>query len=133
MRAGDRHRRAARRIWLACCRDGEVQPEVLRFAVAALAEHPERGGTAVLAALGDRLRRYRCLHQARVESAVALDGRTRTAVASQLAAGPLRAASVEFAVEAALLAGLRLRVGYTIYDASVRGRLERLGRALLDD
>jgi F-type H+-transporting ATPase subunit delta len=133
MRARDSHRRAARRIWLACLRDGEVQPDALRFAVGALADHPERGGAAVLAALGDRVRRYRCLHQARVDSAVPLDARTRAAVAKRLAAAPLRATAVEFGVEPALMAGLRLRIGYTLYDASVRGRLERLGRALYDD
>lgn len=87
----------------------------------------------MLAALGDRVRRYRCLHQARVDSAVPLDARTRAAVAKRLAAAPLRATAVEFGVEPALMAGLRLRIGYTLYDASVRGRLERLGRALYDD
>jgi F-type H+-transporting ATPase subunit delta len=133
MRPRESHRRAARRIWLECCRDGEPQEEVLRLAVDELAAHPERGGGAVLAALGERLRRYHRLHHARVDSAVALDEAGQAAVRDLLAAGHGRVAAVEFGVDPGLLAGIRAQIGYTVYDASVRGRLERLEQALLDD
>lgn len=123
----------ARRIWLACLRDGAPQPEALRLALERLAQHPERGGLAVLAALGERLRRYERLHHARVESAVALDPGQREAVLAQLRAGCSGVVSVEFAVDPGLVAGVRTRIGYAVHDASVRGRLERLGSALLDE
>jgi hypothetical protein len=132
MRPRNSHRRAARRVWLACFRDGELQPEALRAAVEALARHPERGGGAVLVALGERLRLHHRLHHARVESAAPLDAAAQETVSGLLATGRARVASVEFAVNPALLAGIWSQVGYTVYDASVRGRLEHLGRALLD-
>jgi F-type H+-transporting ATPase subunit delta len=133
MRPRESHRRVARRIWLTCLQNGQVQPEALRLAVEALARHPERGGGAVLAALGERLRRYHCLHHARVESAVPLESATQEAVSGLLATGPGRAVSVEFAVDPELVAGIRARIGYTVFDASVRGRIERLGQALLEE
>ena len=133
MRPRNSHRRAARRIWLACLRDGELLPEALRTALESLARHPERGGGAVLVALGERLRLYHRLHHARVESAVPLDAAAQEAVVGLLSAGRARVASVEFAVNPGLIAGIWSQVGYTVYDASVRGRLAHLEHALLDE
>jgi len=133
MRIRDSHRRTARRLWLACLRQGELQPAAVRAAVAALAGHPERGGAAVLAAFVDRLRRYERQHCARVESAVALDAATQQAVRDTCAALPERIGTVEFAVNPGLVAGIRAQIGYTVVDGSVRGRLERLRHALQDE
>lgn len=133
MRPRNSHRRVARRIWLACFRDGELQPEALGAAVEALALRPERGGGAVLAALGERLRLYHRLHHARVESATPLDAAAQDAVRGLLSGGPAHVASVEYAVDPGLIAGISAQVGYTVYDASVRGRLGRLEHALLDE
>ncbi len=122
----------ARRLWLTCLREGRLQPDVLREVVAAVARHPERGGMGVLAALAERLRRYEALHRAVVESAVPLEPAVQRAVAEQLAAWHLGGVdSVEFAVTPELLGGLRVRAGYGEFDASVRGRLQRLRRAVL--
>jgi F0F1-type ATP synthase delta subunit len=132
MRPRNSHRRTARRIWLTCFRDGELQPETLRSAVEELEQRPERGGRAVLAALGERLRLHHRLHHARVASAVALDPAAQEEVVSLLSTGRASIASVEFTVDPGLIAGIWSQVGYTVYDASVRGRLEHLGQALLD-
>ena len=133
MRPRNSHRRVARRIWLACFRDGELLPEALRAAVEALGRHPERGGGAVLVALGERLRLHHRLHHARVESAVPLDAAAQNTVVGLLSSGRAHVASVEFAVNPDLVAGIWSQVGYTVYDASVRGRLEHLRHALLDE
>lgn len=133
MRPRSTHRREARRIWLACFRDGELQPEALRAAIEAVAAHPERGGGAVLVALGERLRLYHRAHHARVLSAQPLDSAVQEEVVALLSKGRARVASVEFSVDPGLVAGIWTQVGYTIYDASVRGRLEHLQHALLDE
>jgi F-type H+-transporting ATPase subunit delta len=132
MRVRDSHRRTARRIWLACLQDGVPQPAAVRAVVEALSEHGERGGEAVLQAFGERLRRYERLHSARVESATALDPAAQQAVRELLLSRPQRVESVEFCVDPGLIAGLRTQIGFTVYDGSVRGRLERLGHALQD-
>lgn len=133
MRSRDSQRRSARRFWLACFRDGELQPDAVRAVAAALAERPERGGSAVLAAFVERLRRHERQHRARVESAVTLDAATREAVRELLAGGSQQVRTVEFAENPALVAGLRVQVGYTVVDGSVRGRLERLRRVLQEE
>ena len=132
MRVRDSHRRTARRIWQACLRDGVPQPDAVRAAGEALSRHGERGGEAVLQAFAERLRRYECLHSARVESATALDPATQQAVRELLQSRARAVGSVEFSVDPGLIAGLRAQIGYTVYDGSVRGRLERLGHALQD-
>jgi|GEM_PF-1139066 len=133
MRPRESHRRTARRIWLVCQRDGTLEPEALQVAVERLMEHPERGGLAVLAALGERLRRFNRRHHARVESAQPLSQERRAAVVAAVAASRSRVTSVDFAVDPALGAGIQAQIGYTVYDGSIRGRLERLGSALLDE
>jgi len=133
MRVRDSYRRNARRLWLACLQDGRPRPEAVRAVVAALQAHPQRGGAAILSAFVERLRRYDRQHQARVVSAVPMDDAARAAAAGLLKGRAGGVDEVDFAVDAALIGGLRAYVGYTLIDGSVQGRLQRLRQALQED
>jgi F-type H+-transporting ATPase subunit delta len=66
-----------------------------------------------------------------VESATELPEATKDAMRESLAkryAGGLR--ETQFVVSAALLGGVKIRVGSDVFDSSVRNRLERLGASL---
>lgn len=133
MRPRDSHRRHARRLWLACLEGGRPRPAAVRAVVSALQAHPQRGGTGILAAFIERLRRYVRQHQASVVSAVPMDAAARAEAVALLEGLCDGLDEVDFAVDAALIGGLRVYVGHTLIDGSVQGRLQRLRRALQED
>jgi F-type H+-transporting ATPase subunit delta len=70
------------------------------------------------------------LVRADVASAVPLTETEQQAVAAQLTRLSGRRVRAEFAVDAALIGGVKAQVGSTVYDGSVRGQLETLRRKL---
>jgi F-type H+-transporting ATPase subunit delta len=71
------------------------------------------------------------IQQAEIVTARALDAAEREALTSEV--GKLAGSRVEasFKLDAAILGGTVVRIGSTVYDGSVRGRLERLKEALV--
>lgn len=80
----------------------------------------------MVAHFGDLLRRERGVALAEVRAALPLEEAQRSAVAERL--GQLTGERVEMKelVDEALIGGIAVRIGDTLYDASVRSRLERL-------
>jgi F-type H+-transporting ATPase subunit delta len=74
----------------------------------------------------DLLRRERGISQAHVRSALPLDDRQRAALTERLA--ELTGSTIELTeqVDESLIGGIAVRIGDSLYDASVRSRLERL-------
>ncbi len=72
------------------------------------------------------LRRDRGISRAEVRSALALDDEQRAWLGSRLEALTGSRVEMEEHVDASLIGGVAIRVGDTLYDASVRSRLERL-------
>ena len=68
--------------------------------------------------------------RAEISSARELDQRQRDAVARSSSASPARKMRMRFAVDGGLLGGLVARIGSTVYDGSVRGQLQALGKRL---
>ena len=64
------------------------------------------------------------------EDAEAAEGEHRRAGDARRRSRPGRGVQAEFREDPALLGGARLRIGSTIYDGSVRGRLEALREQL---
>jgi F-type H+-transporting ATPase subunit delta len=77
------------------------------------------------------LNRERGIVDAVATSAVALDARETEALAQKVAQMTGRTVDLRVEVDDSLIGGLTVRVGDTLYDASVRGRLERLRERLV--
>jgi F-type H+-transporting ATPase subunit delta len=75
---------------------------------------------------GTLLRRHRGVELAEVRSALPLEADQRRAVVARL--GELTGSEIEIneVVDGSLIGGIAVRIGDQLYDASVRGRLERL-------
>jgi F-type H+-transporting ATPase subunit delta len=67
---------------------------------------------------------------ARIETATALESQTASQISLNLARRYGTDLTTEFAVNPALLGGMRIRVGSDVWDSSVRNRLERLQQQL---
>ena len=68
--------------------------------------------------------------RAHVSSALELNGEQRAALETQLARLTGKRVRLKFATDMRLIGGLVARIGSTVYDGSVKGRLESLGRQL---
>ena len=119
----------ARRLFGLCQTGGRLDDAKLRTVIARLVESKPRDYHAILAALQKLTRLELERRKVTVESAVTLDEATRQRVMTGLAKqyGPDLVAQYE--VNAALLGGLRIRVGNDVFDGSVQGRLTRLANA----
>ncbi len=71
------------------------------------------------------------IHPAEITTARELDAKEREALLAEV--GKLAGGRVEasFKIDAAILGGTMVRIGSTVYDGSVRGRLERLRDTLI--
>jgi F-type H+-transporting ATPase subunit delta len=67
---------------------------------------------------------------ARIESATELDQATREQIVANLRKKYGGDLTTEFAINPALLGGVRIRVGSDVWDGSVRNRLQRLQQQL---
>jgi len=119
----------ARRIFRMCMAGDRLDEAKLRAAIRLLAERKPRGYRAILTALKRLVRLEEERRRATVESAVELDDATRARIASELAAKYDNDLDLSFQTNPDLIAGLRIRVGSDVWDASVNGRLERLANA----
>jgi F-type H+-transporting ATPase subunit delta len=67
---------------------------------------------------------------ARIETATAVEPQIASQISLNLARRYGANLSTEFAINPALLGGMRIRVGSDVWDSSVRNRLERLQQQL---
>jgi F-type H+-transporting ATPase subunit delta len=68
--------------------------------------------------------------RAEVSSARELTEPQRTAIGSQLERMTGKRIRMQYAVDPSLIGGVVARIGSTVYDGSVRGQLDTLGRKL---
>jgi F-type H+-transporting ATPase subunit delta len=71
--------------------------------------------------------------RAEISSAAELNQQHRDSLASRFEHLTGRKMRMRFSVDGGLLGGLVARIGSTVYDGSVRGQLEALGRRLLSE
>ncbi|MGA4577430.1 F0F1 ATP synthase subunit delta [Limisphaera sp. VF-2] len=122
-------RRDAKRLYRACLVQGRLDEQRVRQVLdLVLAERP-RGYLRLLAYFHRLVKLELQRRTARVESAVPLDpelqSRLQERVHQRYGPGLLW----EYQVAPELIAGLRLRVGSDVYDASVQGRLRELAES----
>jgi F-type H+-transporting ATPase subunit delta len=118
--------RVARQLLKVTVKDGRVDGDVVRKVIAKLKETQSRGYLGVIAAYTRLLRLELERSHAVIESAVALDDATRSAVEFDLQKKHAGGLTVEYKVTPELLGGLRVKVGSDVWDGTVKGRLERL-------
>ena len=126
MKSSRRTRRAARRLFRLCVVDGSIDERSVRTIARRMAASG-RGRSFPI--LRDFLRLVRIdvsRRTARVESAAALAGDIRDDVRARLEGTYGSGLTTTFAVNPALVGGIRIQVGSDVYDGSVRARLAAL-------
>jgi F-type H+-transporting ATPase subunit delta len=126
MKSSRKSRRAARRLFRMCMVDGTFD-ETKAAALAGRVATSGRGRS--LSIMCDFLRLVRIdrsRHTALIESAAELPDDIRRDVSARLEATYGTGLKTTFAVNPALVGGMRIKVGSDVYDGSVRARLAAL-------
>ena len=118
-----RARQDATRLWRLCMVDGRRDDRRVREIVDGLAESRRPGSSAVLAHFLRLVRLDAARWAARVDTAAPLEPAARTAVEAMLVDRYGTRVETVFAVDPALIGGMRVRVGGDVYDGSIQGRL----------
>ena len=129
MKGSKQSRRDAKQLFQSCQVDGALDEARVRQAVALLIEKKPRGYFGTLQELRRLVKLDVNNRSARVESAVALSEAQQQEVRASL--GRLKGADVEveFAENADLIGGMRVKLGDDVYDGSVKTRLSRLAES----
>lgn len=121
----DAHR-TARQLLRLTVRSGSPDPETARKIVDRIHAAKPRHYEAILQAYLRLLRLEYAKRHAVIESAVELDAGQREAVLNELKAKHGGELTAEFHTVPALLGGIRVKLGSTVWDGSVKARLDAL-------
>ena len=127
MKGSKQSRRDAKQLYKSCQTDGALDEERVRQAVALLIEKKPRGYFGTLQELQRLVKLDVNSRSAHVESAGALNDTQQQTVRDGLSRLKGSEVAVEFAQNADLIGGMRVRLGDDVFDGSVRTRLTRLG------
>jgi len=127
MKGSKQSRRNAKQLYKSCQVNGTLDDERVRQAVALLIEKKPRGYFGTLQELQRLVKLDVNSRSAHVESAVALNDTQQQTVRDGLSRLKGSEVAVEFAQNADLIGGMRVRLGDDVFDGSVRTRLTRLG------
>ncbi len=130
MKANRRSRRLARQLFQLCLVGGKLDSGRVRQVAKRLADGSERNSLAVMSAFQRMVRLDHAKHTAVIESAEPLSDEVRRDVEAQLTRLHGADLGISVAVNPALIGGMRITVGSSVYDGSVRGRLKALERQL---
>ena len=129
MKGSKQSRRDAKQLFQSCQVDSALDEARVRKAVTLLIEKKPRGYFGTLQEFQRLVKLDVNSRSARVESAVALSEAQQQEVRASL--GRLKGAGVEveFAENADLIGGMRVKLGDDVYDGSVKTRLSRLAES----
>ena len=120
----------ARRLMRLCIgADGLMNEATVRLVADKIAADKPRNYLAMLTAFTELVRLERAAHTATITSAVPLTAGEQAAITAKLNARQA-GLSYEWQVDSSLIAGLTVRVGDNVTDASVRTRIENLTKTL---
>jgi len=105
---------------------GDVRPEALNLVLLMVRRGRPRAIGAMVDHFAALLRRHRGISLAEVRTALPLDETQRAAVRERLHELTGDTIETNEVVDDSLIGGITVRIGDRLYDASVRGRLERL-------
>ena len=129
MKSSKQSRRDAKQLFQSCQVDGALDEGRVRQAVALLIEKKPRGYFGTLQELQRLVKLDVNNRSARVESAVALSEAQQQEVRASLGRLKGTDVEVEFAENADLIGGMRVKLGDDVYDGSVKTRLSRLAES----
>ena len=126
MKISKQARREAKELFRDSFVNGNLEENRVRQFVSKVAELKPRGYSMILSHFYRLVKLEIERRTARVESAVALSPELQSEVTNKLNAIYGKGLNISFARNAALLGGLRVKVGSDVYDGSVQARLENL-------
>ena len=120
----------ARRLMRLCIgADGLMNEATVRLVADKIAAEKPRNYLALLTAFTELVRLEQAAHTATITSAVPLTEAEKTAITARLNARQA-GLNYEWQVDSSLIAGLTVKVGDNVTDASVRTRIEQLTKTL---
>lgn len=120
----------ARRLMRLCIgADGLMNEATVRLVTDKIAADKPRNYLALLTAFTELVRLERAAHTATITSAVPLTAEEQAAIEAKLNARQ-SGLSYEWQVDSSLIAGLTVKVGDNVTDASIRTRIEQLTKNL---
>ncbi|HEY1582180.1 MAG TPA: F0F1 ATP synthase subunit delta [Chthoniobacterales bacterium] len=123
-------RRLSHRLAQASFIDGVLDRDKVKAIMADVAAKKPRNYIRLLENYQRLLRLELEKRRARIESATELDAAASEQIVNDLQRRYGSGLTTEFAVNSALLGGVRIRVGNDVWDSSVRNRLDRLQQKL---
>jgi len=119
-------RQQARQLFRACLTDAGIDEGRVRQSVAALVETKPRGYLAILTHFARLLKLELDRRTARIDSASSLPPALQSDLRDKLSRRHGPGLRFEFAVNPALIGGLRIQVGSEVYESNIRARLLEL-------
>ena len=120
----------ARRLMRLCIgADGLMNEATVRLVADKIAADKPRNFLALLTAFTELVRLERAAHTATITSAVPLTAEEQAAITAKLNAREA-GLNYEWKVDSSLIAGLTVKVGDNVTDASIRTRIEQLTKNL---
>jgi F-type H+-transporting ATPase subunit delta len=123
-------RQIAREMLRASFTDGQLDRGRIASLVDSILTRKPRNFLKILEYYKRLLRLETEKRHARIETATAVEPQIASQISLNLARLYGNDLSTEFAINPALLGGMRIRVGSDVWDSSVRNRLERLQQQL---
>jgi F-type H+-transporting ATPase subunit delta len=119
-------RRDAKQLFTGCRANGTLDETKVRQTVQAVIAQKPRGYFAILSHFQRLVKLDIERRTSRVESATVLTSAEQGAIQTSLTRRYGEGLSASFAQNAALIGGLRIKVGSDVYDGSVQARLKAL-------
>ena len=129
MKAPKQARQQAEQLFHLCLVEGLLDEERGTQVLQGIVGAKPRGYLGILWHFRRLVEQYRDARAAKVESAKPLPDDMRARIQADLARVYGGGLAVSFSEDAALIGGMRIRVGSDVYDGSVRGRLAALERS----
>ncbi len=126
MKISKQAQREARQLFRGCLVSGILDEARVRLAVTLLTEMKPRGYVGILTRLHRLVKLDVARRTARVESAVPATPAQVSGIQAGLAQRYGAGLEIQYAVNPALIGGLRIQVGSDLYDGTVKTRLEKL-------
>jgi F-type H+-transporting ATPase subunit delta len=129
MKGNKQSRRGAKQLFKSCQVEGQLAEERVRQAVSLVIEKKPRGYFGILQELQRLVKLDVSSRSASVESAVVLTDAQQQNIRESLGRLKDGEVTVEFAENADLIGGMRVKIGDDVFDGSVKTRLATLSES----
>ncbi len=131
MKISKEAKRTARQLMRLTLREGRVNEETARTIIARIIAEKPRHYIGILSGFQRMLRLEVARRHAVVENATTLSNEECDAIRARLQAEHGADVTAEFRLNPELIGGMRVKLGSTVWDGSVKSRLDNLRASLL--